>query len=67
MKAGCVALGAYMIKIEQQQPYFECALSNSQQILNACRATIGASMVSLEQQKNVPNFESANKIHLSLN
>jgi hypothetical protein len=31
------------------------------------KATLGASMVSLAPQKNVPNWESANKINLSLN
>ncbi len=55
-KADCVALGAYMIKkIEQLPPYFECALSNFRDILNAHRATLGASMISLEQEKNAPN------------
>jgi hypothetical protein len=66
-KADCVALGAHMIcKIEQLQPYFECALSNFRDILNVHRATLGASMMSLEQQENAPNWESANKIRLSL-
>jgi hypothetical protein len=53
-------------RIEQLLPYFECALSNSRDILNVHRATLGASMISLEQEKNVPNWEKANKIHLSL-
>jgi hypothetical protein len=50
MKAFCVALGAYMYyQIEQLPPYFECALSNFRDILNAHRAPLGASMMSLEQ------------------
>jgi hypothetical protein len=48
MKADCVALGAYMIKIEQLPLYFECALSNFQDILNAHRATLGTSVILLE-------------------
>jgi hypothetical protein len=64
-KTDCVALGAYMIKKEQLPPYFDCALSNSRDILNAHRATLGASMISLEQEKNAPNWEKANKICLS--
>jgi hypothetical protein len=36
-------------KIEQLPPYFECAQSS-----------LGASMMSLEQEKNVPNLELAN-------
>jgi hypothetical protein len=49
-KADCVAQGANMIydKIELLLPYFECALSNFRDILNAHRATLGASMISLE-------------------
>jgi hypothetical protein len=43
-------------KIEQLLPYFECALRNFRYILNAHRATFGASMMSLEQQKNAPNW-----------
>ncbi len=53
-------------KIEQLPPYFECALSNFQDILNAHRAALGASMISLEQEKNAPNWEASNKIRLSL-
>jgi hypothetical protein len=53
-------------KIEQFLPYFECALSNFQDILNAHRATLGASMKLLEQQGKGPNWESTNKIRLSL-
>jgi hypothetical protein len=53
-------------KIEQLPKYFECALSNFQDILNAHRATLGASMISLEQVKYLPNWETANKIRLSL-
>jgi hypothetical protein len=65
-KADCFTLGAYIYdKIEQLPPYFECALSNFRDILNAHRATLGASMISLEQVKNVPNWEIANKIRLS--
>jgi hypothetical protein len=52
-------------KIEQLPPYFEYALSNFREILNAHRATLGASMISLEQVKNAPNWETANKIRLS--
>jgi hypothetical protein len=33
--------------------------------LNAHRATLGASMISLEQVKNAPNWETANQIRLS--
>ncbi len=39
-------------KIEQLPPYFDCALSNFWDILNAQRATLGASLILLEQQKN---------------
>jgi hypothetical protein len=53
-------------KIEQLPPYFECALSNFRDILNAHRATLGASMILLEQEKNAPNWVTANKIRLSL-
>ncbi len=35
-------------------------------ILSAQRATLGASMMLLKKQENGPNWESANKIHLSL-
>jgi hypothetical protein len=42
-------------KIEQLPLYFECALSNFRDIVNAHRATLGASMISLEQVKNAPN------------
>jgi hypothetical protein len=35
-------------------------------ILNAHRATLGAFMMSLEQQEYAPDWESANKIRLSL-
>jgi hypothetical protein len=38
-------------KIEQLPPYFVCVLSNFGDILNAHRAALGASMMSLEQQK----------------
>jgi hypothetical protein len=34
--------------------------SSSRHILNAHRAAPSASMMSLEQEKNVPNWESAN-------
>ncbi len=54
-------------KIEQLPPYFECAKSNSQHILNLLRATLGASKISLKQEKSAPNWESGNKIHLFLN
>jgi hypothetical protein len=64
-KADCVALGLYD-KIEQLPPYFECALSNFRDVLNVHRASLGASMISLEQEKNAPNWEAANKIRLSL-
>jgi hypothetical protein len=58
MKAFCVALGAFMIKyVEQLPPYFECTLINSRHILNAHRATLGASMMLLEQEKNAANWE----------
>jgi hypothetical protein len=43
-------------KIEQLPLFFECALSNSRYILNAHRAKLGASMMSLEQQQNAPNW-----------
>jgi hypothetical protein len=39
-------------------------LSNFQDILNAHRATLGASMILLE--KNAPNWVTANKIRLSM-
>ncbi len=64
-KANCVALGTYE-KIEQLPPYFECALSNFRDIFNMHWAVLGASMMSLEQQKIVPNWETANKIRLAL-
>jgi hypothetical protein len=52
IKAFCVALGTFMIKyVEQLPPYFDCALINSQHILNAHRATLGASMMSLGKKK----------------
>jgi hypothetical protein len=38
-------------KTEQLPPYFECAVNGSQQVLNVHRATFGASMILLEQQK----------------
>jgi hypothetical protein len=41
--------------IERFLPYLERVQSN------------GACMISLEQQQNAPNWESANKIHLSFN
>jgi hypothetical protein len=50
MKNFFVALCAYMIK-EQLTPYFECALSNFRDILIAHRATLGASIMLLEQYK----------------
>ncbi len=53
-------------QIDQLPPYFECAVSNFQDILNAHRAALGASMISLEQAKNAPNWEAANKIRFSL-
>ncbi len=65
-KADCVTLQVcrhLYDKIEQLPPYFECALSNFRDILNAHRATLGASMI--EQVKNAPNWETANKIRLS--
>jgi hypothetical protein len=65
-KADCVFSRHLYDQIEQLPPYFECALSNFQDILNALSATLGASMMLLEQQENVPNWESANKIRLSL-
>jgi DNA-binding XRE family transcriptional regulator len=34
--------------------------------LNAHKATLGASMISLEEEKNAPNWVTANKIRLSL-
>ncbi len=37
-------------KVEQLPPYFECELSNFRDVLNAYRATFGASLMSLEQQ-----------------
>jgi bisphosphoglycerate-dependent phosphoglycerate mutase len=43
------------------------ALSNSQLVLNAHRATLRALLMLLEQTKNAPNWGSANKIHLTLN
>ncbi len=42
-------------KIEQLQPYFEYTESNSQHISNAHQAALGASMMSLEQEKNALN------------
>ncbi len=53
-------------KREQLPQYFECALSNFRDILNALRATLGASMISLEPEKNAPNLVTANKIRLFL-
>jgi hypothetical protein len=53
-------------KIEQLPPYLECALSNFRDSLNAHSATLGASMISLEQEKNAQNWVTANKIRLSL-
>jgi hypothetical protein len=63
MKAECFAL---FEKIEQLPPYFESALSTFRDILNVHRATLGASLMQLEQQKNTPNWESSSKIRLSL-
>jgi hypothetical protein len=51
MKASCVALDD---KIEQLLQYFERTLSNYRDILNALRGTLGASLMSLVQQKNAP-------------
>ncbi len=56
MKAGFVALCAYVIK-----------QSSSCHILNVHKATLGAPMMSQKKEKNTPNWEPANKIHLSLN
>jgi hypothetical protein len=52
-------------KIEQAPSYFECALRNFPDILNAHRATLGTYDVA-RATKNAPNWESANKIFLSL-
>jgi hypothetical protein len=49
-KADCVGLGTYMIKKRAGPPYFECELINFRGILNAHRATLGASMMSLKQK-----------------
>jgi hypothetical protein len=46
--------------------YYIGAESNFQDIFNVHKATLGASLMSLEQQKNVPNWESTNKILISL-
>jgi hypothetical protein len=54
MKADCVALGVYLRKKKQLAPYFECAFSSFRDILNAHRATLGASLKSLEKRTNAP-------------
>jgi hypothetical protein len=51
IKARCVALGAYMIKYNSFRHIFLCTLSNLQHILNVYRATLCASLMSLEQQQ----------------
>ncbi len=55
-------------KVEQLPPYFECALSNFRDILNAHRAALGASLMSQEQKKNTPqsilNEHRADLIHI---
>ncbi len=48
-------------RIEQLPPHFESALSNSRHILNGHRALLGASVMSLEQQKNPLLHELANR------
>jgi hypothetical protein len=53
-------------KTEHLPPYLECALSNPLHILNAHRATLGASMMSQEKETNAPNWKSY-QIYLSLN
>jgi hypothetical protein len=50
----------------QTLAYFECAESDSWHVLNVHRATPGLSMMSLEQDKDVSNWDSAKNIHISL-
>jgi hypothetical protein len=54
MKALCCS-GHLYDQIEQLPPYFECALINFRDVLNAHRAALGASMMLLEQNKNALN------------